>query len=201
MSSDQTQNFKGIVSCIPSFGDASCLTYLFSHLVRPSSSVSAVFSLSPQSPFFFSIYDFSASRIKFTLILLCFSWLGFSSVFLSLFLANMIYCFWNNLYPFYSIETYCHNLYFLSIVVYTTKSYLLKQGPKQKVALSRVSDMSNDSSEEQSEGVLSLIRTKILTNIKFYKFLYKTMTIVFLLLFTLIFITSLIGDIKSKQQG
>jgi hypothetical protein len=34
-----------------------------------------------------------------------------------------------------------------------------------------------------------------MTDVKFYKFLYKTMALVFLLLFTMIFITSLIGDI------
>ena len=99
----------------------------------------------------------------------------------------MVFRFWNNLYPLYSIETYCHNLYFMLIVVYTTKSYLLKQGPKQKLNHSRVSSLSNDSNDNQNISLSVFIRTKILTNVNFYKFLYKTMTLIFMLLFTIIF--------------
>ena len=83
-------------------------------------------------------------------------------------------------------------------MVYTTKSYLLKQPPKQKLNGSRVSTLSNDSNEEQNTTLMTFIRSRILTNLKFYKFLYKTMTLIFLLLFTLIFITAIIGDIKSN---
>lgn len=106
-----------------------------------------------------------------------------------------MFSFWNNLYPLYSIETYCHNLYFLAIVVYTTKSYLLKPGPRPKLNDSRLSTLSNDSNDEPRPSVLAIIRSRIMTDVKFYKLLYKTMTLVFLLLFTMIFITSLIGDI------
>ena len=109
----------------------------------------------------------------------------------------MIYCFWNTIYPFYSIETYFHNLYILSIVIYTTKSYLIKQTPKHKLSLSRVSNLSNDSNDENHEGFFNMIKSKIANKSKFYKILYKTMGCIFFLLFTLIFITSLVGDIQS----
>lgn len=65
MSSDQTQNFKGIVSCIPSFGDASCLTYCLFYSVRPFSLVSVVYFLSLRLSFFISIYDSLDSKIKY----------------------------------------------------------------------------------------------------------------------------------------
>jgi hypothetical protein len=33
-----------------------------------------------------------------------------------------------------------------------------------------------------------------------YKIIYKSMAIIFFILFTMIFVTSLVGDIKSKQN-
>ena len=44
------------------------------------------------------------------------------------YLANIAFCVWNTTYELYILESYLNNLYFVTIVAYVCRMYILKNG-------------------------------------------------------------------------
>ena len=52
----------------------------------------------------------------------------FSGYYIHQYLVNIAFCVWNTTYQLYTIESYLNNLYFLTIVGYVCRMYIVKNG-------------------------------------------------------------------------